>query len=382
MNVTDITAEQLDADFKVLSPVPRDLWESLTASCDDFVATQSVHWRDAIAASGAYKDISLFFDFPSGRQVLLPMVQRRWRTPLEPTAASWPRRWGVGGPVTYGGSIEPAEATAVLDHVIRRDLLGAEIHLSHISDPVWLQAASQYRVLTDPCYSLDLTSGFDNVWKNKFKSSIRTSVRKAERLGLDVEADSSGRLLEVFYGMYEKSMQRWSAKMHEPSWYTRWHVSRATPLSMLKAVAENFGEDCTTWAAFSGGVPAAALIVLQAGTRVYAWRGAMDKELAAPTRASQLLQKLAIEDACNSGCLSYDLGIAVPGTSLAAAKERLGATLTHTHYLETQRLPVQRMIEAPKNLAKKAATTLRIGLIVVFYRDLSLFFNLLFSYIN
>ena len=156
-------------------------------------------------------------------------------------------------------------------------------------------------------------------------------------------------------------MQRWSAMMHEPSWYTRWHVSRATPLSMLKAVAEHFGQDCTTWVARSGGVPAAALIVLQAGSRAYGWRGAMDKDLAGPTGASLLLQKLVIEDACTSGCRFFDMGIAVPGTSLAATKERFGATLSRTYYLQTQRIPVQRVIDAPKNFAKKAATALRTG---------------------
>ena len=196
MNVTDVTTRQRGGSFRVLSPVPRDQWESLTRSCDDFVATQALPWRDAVMASGAYKDVSLLYEFTSGRQVLLPMVQRRWRTPLEPTAASWPRRWGVGGPITSGGSIDPAEAAAVLSHVVRRDMLGAEIHLSHIADPAWLQAASQYRVLTDPFYVLDLTGGFDDVRRHKFKGAIRTAVRKAERSGLDVEVDRSGRLLE------------------------------------------------------------------------------------------------------------------------------------------------------------------------------------------
>ena len=284
MNVMDVTTRQRDAISRSLSPVPRELWESLTRSCGDLVATQALPWRDAVMASGAYKDVSLLYEFTSGRQVLLPMVQRRWRTPLEPTAASWPRRWGVGGPITSGGSIDPAEAAAVLSHVVRRDMLGAEIHLSHIADPAWLQAASQYRVLTDPFYVLDLTGGFDDVWRHKFKHSVRGSVRKAERSGLNVEADRSGRLLEVFYGLYEKSMQRWSVKMHEPSWYTRWHVSRATPLSMLKAVAQHFGEDCTTWVAFSGDVPAAALIVLQAGSRAYSWRGGHGQGAGRPCR--------------------------------------------------------------------------------------------------
>ena len=53
------------------------------------------------------------------------------------------------------------------------------------------------------------------------------------------------------------------------------------------------------------------------------------------------------------------MGIAEPGSSLADFKERLGATLSYTHYLQAQRLPVQRTIDAPKNLAKKAAVALR-----------------------
>ena len=198
MDVT--TKQQRDASFRVLSPVPRELWESLARSCGNLVATQALPWRDAVMASGAYKDVGLLYEFTSGRQVLLPMVQRRWRTPLEPTAASWPRRWGVGGPITTGGSIDPAEADAVLSHVVRRDMLGAEIHLSHIADPAWLQAASQYRVLTDPFYVLDLTGGFNDVWRHKFKSAIRRRCGRQSARGLTSSRSlgaAAGRLLRA-----------------------------------------------------------------------------------------------------------------------------------------------------------------------------------------
>ena len=33
MDFTDVTTKQQDANFEVLSPVPRDLWESVTRSC-------------------------------------------------------------------------------------------------------------------------------------------------------------------------------------------------------------------------------------------------------------------------------------------------------------------------------------------------------------
>lgn len=356
MRGMDVTVSQRDVSFRVVSPVPRDQWESVTKSCDDLFSQQSLPWHDAVLADGVYKDASLLYEFPSGRQVLLPMVRRRWRTPLEPAPSSWPRAWGVGGPVTSDGHVDPAEAAAVLRDVVRRDMFGAEIHLSHISDPVWLDAAaaSQLQVLEEPCYVLDLAGGFGEVWQHRFRGTVRTAVRKAERSGLEVEVDRSGKRLDVFYGLYEKSVERWSGILHEPAWFARWHLTRATPMSMLKAVAERFGEDCATWVAWSGGEPAAAIIVLRTGSRAHYWRGAMDKALAGPTRAAQLLQKLAIEDACDSGRRAYDMGMTDPGTSLADFKERFGATLSYTHYLQSQ-VPAQRVIGAPKAMAKRVA---------------------------
>src|SRR5580704_5795874 len=175
-----------NSNFQVSSPVARDVWESLIKSNPNSVVSQSLAWHDAILASGVYKDVSLLYEFASGQQVLLPMAQRRWRTPLEPAAASWPRRWGVGGPISRGRSIASNEAKAVLGHLAGRDILGAEIHLSHTCDPVWLREAGQFQVRNEPCYVLDLAGGFDEVWRHKFRSSVRTAVRKAERSDIDV----------------------------------------------------------------------------------------------------------------------------------------------------------------------------------------------------
>jgi CelD/BcsL family acetyltransferase involved in cellulose biosynthesis len=107
-------------------------------------------------------------------------------------------------------------------------------------------------------------------------------------------------------------------------------------------VTRHFGADCTTWVAWHGGQPAAANIVLRAGAYVKAWRGAMDKDIAAPVCATELLDRLAIEDACQKGYRFYDLGGAEPGSSLARFKENLGATLRFTHELRAERLPVSR----------------------------------------
>jgi len=80
----------------------------------------------------------------------------------------------------------------------------------------------------------------------------------------------------------------------------------------------------------------------------------MDKEIAAPVCATEFLDRLAIEDACQEGYRFYDLAGAEPGSSLARFKENLGATLRFTHELRTERLPVSRA----RRLSANAVSTL------------------------
>jgi len=337
----------------VTSPVPRAVWESLLRADEGAVVTQSLAWRDAVFASGRYQDVSLLYDFPSGRQVVLPMARRRWQPRQVAMMASWPRVWGVGGPITTGGGISPAEAAAVLDDVAGR-ASRVELRLRHDADEAWVKEARRYRIERIGRYVLDLAGGFDEVWKHRFRGTARTAVRKAERSGLEVEVDRSGQLLGVFYDLYEKSMPRWGAG-HEPLWLTRRRVNWVNPTSPshLALIAGHFGEGCATWVASAKGEPVAAIIVLSTGAQVqYRW-GAMDKEGANPVRANELLHRLAIEEACREGYRCYDMGGAHPGSSLAGFKEKLGATLHYNHFLLAARPAVHAARRLSRDIAKK-----------------------------
>ena len=326
----------------VTSPVPRGVWESLLRTDQNAVVTQSLAWRDAVFASGRYEDVSLLYEFPSGRQVVLPLARPRRQPPWAAMVASWPRAWGVGGPITQEGRISPAEAAAVLADVADRGTLAAHVTLRHDADQVWLSEARQFRVERRGCFVLELAGGFNHVWRHKFHGNARTEIRKAERSGLDIQVDRSGQLLSVFYDLYQKSIPRWAAVRHEPWWFTRWRMSRVCPTSpgQLALVAKHFGEDCATWVTWSRGQPVAAIVVLRSGDYVKGWRSAMDKELAAPVCANQLMMRLVIEEACRDGYRFYDMGGSAPGSSLAAFKKKLGATLHFTHELRADRLPV------------------------------------------
>ena len=82
---------------------------------------------------------------------------------------------GVGGPISQGGGITPAEAAAVLDDVASRGQMHAKITLRHDADEAWLSEARQYRIEKSGCYVLDLAGGFDEVWQKRFRvASDRT----------------------------------------------------------------------------------------------------------------------------------------------------------------------------------------------------------------
>ena len=150
------------------------------------------------------------------------------------------------------------------------------------SDAAWDSAPASYVRDRYHSYVLDLDGGFDEVWRNRFRSSVRRAVRKAEREHVRVEVDTTGALIEDFDRLYRLSVERWAQAQHEPQLLARWRSGRANPRSKFEVVADRFGERCAVWLAYVGTRPAAGLIVLRHGRHAKYWRGAMDAELAAP----------------------------------------------------------------------------------------------------
>ena len=337
----------------VTTPVPRDVWDSLVRSDPAAVVTQSLAWRDAVFASGRYRDVSRLYEFGSGRRIVLPLARRRFATAWTATAASWPRQWGNGGPICEDGQVSAAEAEAVLAD-LARSTLGVAVRLPEGPGGPWLAAARGYRVEDRGGHVLDLAGGFGEVWSHRFRGTARTAVRKAERAGVEVEVDRSGQALPVFFDLYEKSIRRWSAMQHEPVALTRWRTMRVTSPRMMDAVAGHFGQGFEIWVARMQGKPIATIVVLRSGPNAKYWRGAMDKELATPVRANEYLHSLAIEAACLDGCRRYEMGQTRPGSPLAAFKEKLGATQQPGYTLRAEHLP----LDATRRRARDAVKSL------------------------
>ncbi|HEY6757864.1 MAG TPA: GNAT family N-acetyltransferase [Baekduia sp.] len=337
----------------VISPAPRDVWEALLASDPKALATQTPAWTDVMCRTGDYSDASRMYELPGGRRLVLPMVRRRHLPSPVSGDASFPPAWGMGGIVARGGT-QPADAAAVFADLTARRVVRTSLRPNPLDAGAW-NATRPPGVVVVPrlAHVLALEGGFDRVWKERFAPVVRTKARKAERSGITVERDTSGRLVPVFYELYERSLERWAHALHEPRALARWRGHRRDPRRKFELMAQALGDACRIWVAWRDARPAAAIIVLQ-GTNAHYTRGVMDKEVAGPTGAGELLQRLAIEEACGAGCGHYHMGESGGSASLSHFKARFGARPYAYAEFSIERLPVTTLDRRARGVVKRA----------------------------
>ena len=330
----------------VVSPAPRADWEEVVRADPDALVTQTPAWSQSLCASTGARDASRLYDFGDGRRFVLPLVRPR----LAPVAASFPPAWGFGGLV--GAAPRPAEVGAVLRDLERLPLARVRIRPNPLHADAWAAGSPEgWTRIERRAHAIDLRDGWDEAWK-RFSSRARNHVRRAERSGVEVETDATGRLLPVFYELFMRSVDRWAEKQHEPLALARWRAHRRDPVDKLAGVLRGCDGAGQLWVARVDGRPAAAILVLR-GANAHYTRGAMDIELAGPARANYLLHRLAIEDACRAGCTTYHMGETGSSGSLAQFKEALGAEPHGYAEHVTERLPLTTADSALRTAVKR-----------------------------
>lgn len=337
--------------MRVTSPAPRDVWLDLLESDPNAFVDQAPHSVDINAALANCADASRLYEFPDGAKLILPLLRREGllaRLSVERTPA-------------FGGLIasQPVSAEklqSVFADLASRPLLQTVVSASALGQEAWEAAVPDGVAATSKtAHVLDLAGGFGTVWNERFNKHGRRAVRKAERSNIDVDLDTTGELIEPFYDLFLRSVDRWAGKSGEPAMIARWRAQRRDPLRRFRLMSEQLGDAFRIWGARVGGKLVAAIIVLQ-GPNAHYTRGAMDKKLAGPTRASFLLQKLAIEDACEAGCRYYHMG-QTGSESLARFKSQFGATPHRYSEYCIERLPLAATKARVRHLMKRVVTS-------------------------
>lgn len=339
--------------FQVTSPAPRGVWRELLRCDPEALPSQSPEWLDCICTFGGYEDASRLYEFSDGQQLLMPVVKRTGLPAFASVQASLPHAWSVGGVISKRALL-PDDLASVFDDLSRSPFLSMSLFPNPRLGRIW-KAAQPPNVMAIPrrAHVLDLEGGFDKVWNERFTKQTRKQMRKAEKSGVVVECDATGRLVPVFETLFRRSVDRWAEQQNEPRWLAHLRAGQRDSSEKTQHIARSMGNACRIWVAWHEGAPVAASMVL-VGTNMDGLRSVSDKALAAPLNANDLLKKLAIEDACRAGCRYYHLGESGESAGIAAFKERLGARAFAYDEYRMERFPMSRLDKGLRTLVKCA----------------------------
>jgi hypothetical protein len=318
----------------------REAWRRVLPADPNAVISQTPEWLDCICAASHHEDATRAYEASDGRSFVLPLVRTRALPAPASVESSMPWGWGTGGVVCADGVLSAQDVAAIAADLSRSPALRVAVRPGPAFEQAWTtgvpEAVARNRHMVQ---TVDVAGGFEHVW-TRFSGSVRRACAKAERSNLDVEWDDKGRLVDVFDSLYRKSVARWAAKQLGGVRVAQWRARLREPRRKYETVAERIGPACRVWVAWRSGEPAAAIIVLAHGDHSTYWRGAMDRDVEAGTRANDLLHRLAIEDACRAGRRYYHMGESAPSSPLARFKRGFGATEHHYTSYRFERLPL------------------------------------------
>ncbi len=311
------------SDVRVETPAPRDAWRAVVDASDEATAYHTPEWLAAACEAGRFEDASRLYEGPDGRQIVLPMLRRSSPIPGLSTDWSMPPNWGFGG-IISSRRIDAEAVATVLPDVLAAKAGRTIIKPGPLTGAAWNGVPARARV-PHLVHVVDLRAGFGSLWSKRFSSGTRNKLRKAEKVGVEIEWDTTGKLLRPHYDLYMRWTRRRAREHAIPVSLALRLARRREPVGRFEAVARQFGDRCRVGVAWVGNEAAASTIILRNGVHAHYWRSASDRDRAARTYANYLLLARALEDAAAFGCEHFHMGESGDVESLMQFKDHFGA---------------------------------------------------------
>lgn len=292
-------------------PEEQEWWEIVNAvPSATFFHTPT--WSQIVCGSfpGA-RDGTQIFRLPDGTRVLFPCteVNAGMRGIFKECHSTYP---GL-----YGG------------FVCERPMTYAEAHA------IWVRLRSprrSYRVVSNPfddengfhcppekpsedfAHVLDLSGGFDEVYRHCFQGYVRNQARKAQKSGVEVNTTSDEVGVMTYFNLYTKSLRRWGEKVtweHPCDYYIKMVKVGLPSVELRLAELDSkviAGAICCFW-----------------GRVAHMRATAFDYEYR-QLRPNTLLYQEFIRTACERGYRYFDLGTSAGLEGVIKFKESFGAT--------------------------------------------------------
>ena len=339
---------------RIVTPVPPRAWRDVLDSDPGATALQTPEYFSAVREVTGGHDASLLYQLADGRSIVLPLV-RHESIPGAQVLAGYPGGLGHGSALASGG-LRSSDVRTLVEDLRCRGALSIRIGGGHHTVDQWAAGLRVAGTVEEPrsVHVVDLSRGWDAHLRERVARSVRYHLKKAERRGVSVELDTTGRLVPVFHNLYRDWVDRWVRHSQLPRPLARYLALREESFDKFATVATALGERCRTFIAWHQGVPVAGCITLVHGDHAIGWRSYSIKELAAPVSANTLVQARAIADAAAYGCQVFDLGQTGGEPGLEAYKRSLGGTPRRVVDLRIER-PAARLVRRTRTTGLQLA---------------------------
>lgn len=292
--------------------ISEEEWLDFLKECDSATFFHTPYWYKVWKAYAGYNYEARVYEFPDGRQILLPLAWWRIKKGLLKRMVSSPAG-------TYGGwiakkAVDREDAIAILDS-LKKEFNQIDIRLN------WLDGIQEQPV----CKSVKLVTDFTQVIFLRKKADFRSVLKKwtkghisAANRGLkgpmEVLPAFDKESVEAYFLTYQESLARWGSKA--TSKYGKKifeYIFDLVPVKYFRL-----------WLAKADGDLAYGCLCFYFNNHVVYWHGA-GKAVFFNLKPAHLLQYRIIEDAMASGYWWYDFNPSGGHEGVVRFKKGFGA---------------------------------------------------------
>ena len=276
--------------------------------------------------------------FSDGTRVVLPFSKQ---TVLKGYASRW-----VSSPAgTFGGWIGRSHLTSTHQAVLAKWIAASYPDLIWRLNPYepLTAAVPGARVNTDETHCLDLSVGFDEIYRgwSKGHGSAARKARKARDAGVVIKLAENEEDWRNYFRVYNASQQRWGAR-----------ATSAYDWSLFEAIFKRASPHVRLWLAIHERcIVAGALCFYSAAHAVY-WHGAALSDYFR-LRPVNLLMQEAIRDACARSIRWFDFNPSGGLEGVKAFKRSFNAFPLSSNVVTTSSLRMRLLLAAASLLPRK-----------------------------
>ena len=244
----------------VVTPVPIGAWDAVLAADPGATALQTPTYLAAVLQARGGRDVSRVYTLDDGRQLVLPLIREPFLPGL-PLAGDYPAGFGHGSLLATGGLRRSDVAAVVTD--LRGLGMSIRIGGGHHTAGEWSAAlvppgepvSRGCSVVEVPrrVDVVDLSMGYHEYLTSTVRRGTRQNVAKAARQGVEIERDTTGRLIPVFYDLYLSWVERWIPRSGLPPALARHSALKQEPYAKFETVAALMGDKCRVFVAWHQG---------------------------------------------------------------------------------------------------------------------------------